>query len=374
MKKAMVVVLAVIVCAMVGVLYYIGGRQRFESAQDAADNITAGWNLGNTLESNGEWIGLYTDGNPEDYETAWGNAVTTPELIAAVRAAGFNAVRVPVTWHEHMDEYGNIDAEWLGRVRQVVDYIIAQDMYCVINVHHDAGGGWIRATPESYGQDSALVEALWRKIAEHFKDYGEKLIFEGFNEMLDKDGHWGGAGSPEEYKAHNDYNQLFVDTIRATGGNNAHRNLMVQVYSGVCGEGAFENFVLPTDSAEGHLMIQVHCYDPQPFTWTSVDYTEPTDEWGSDDERAHIEQVFERLSELSEEHGVPVIVGECGADHKDNEETRKAYVEHFFGCAKENGIKCFWWDTGAMALFDREACAEKYPEIIDIIMKSCGSL
>ena len=117
-------------------------------------------------------------------------------------------------------------------------------------------------------------------------------------------------------------------------------------------------------------MIQVHCYDPQPFTWTSVSYTEPTDEWGSESEKEDIKRVFSRLSEFSAYHGVPVIVGECGADYKDNESARKAYVAHFFGCARENGIKCFWWDTGEMALFDRHTCAEKYPEIIDIITDS----
>ncbi len=366
MKKTIIVsvlVLSVIVSAVL--LFY--NSFRFETAEQAVDNIKVGWNLGNTLESNGEWIGLYTDGKPENYETAWGNPVTTPELISAVRSAGFNAVRIPVTWYEHIDANGNIDAEWLDRVQQVVDCVVQQDMYCIINVHHDAGGGWIRATPDCYEQNCAKVARLWKNIAEHFKDYDEKLIFEGFNEMLDGEGHWGGAGSAEEYKAHNDFNQLFVDTVRATGSNNSQRNLMVQVYSGVCGEGAFENFVLPSDSAEGHLIIQVHNYDPQPFTWTSVDYTEPTDQWGTAEEKAHIERLFIRLAEFSELHDVPVIVGECGADYKGNEDTRKLYVECFFSNASANDIKCFWWDTGAMALFDRYSCTEKYPEIIDII-------
>ncbi len=369
MKKtiASVFVIALIVSAII----LFNNVYGFENAVQAVDNIKVGWNLGNTLESNGEWIGLYTDGKPENYETAWGNPVTTPELIASVKKSGFNAMRIPVTWYEHIDESGAIDSDWLTRVQQVVDYVIQQDMYCVINVHHDAGGGWLRATPECYNEKSAEFELLWRNIAEHFKDYDEKLIFEGFNEMLDREGHWGGAGSTEEYKAHNDFNQLFVDTVRATGGNNSKRNLMVQIYSGVCGDGAFENFILPDDTVEGHLIIQVHNYDPQPFTWTSVDYTEPTDQWGSDSDRENVKKLFMKLSEFSEFHNTPLIIGECGADYKENEEARKAYVEYYFSCANENGIKCFWWDTGAMSMFDRNTCTEIYPDIIDIIMNIC---
>lgn len=115
----------------------------------------------------------------------------------------------------------------------------------------------VQEKPTAYEKYHDKVSALWHNIAVHFKDYDEKLMFEGFNEMLDGEGHWGGAGSPEEYKAHNDFNQLFADTVRATCGNNAQRNLMVQIYSGACGDGAFENFVLPTDSTKGHLIIQV---------------------------------------------------------------------------------------------------------------------
>lgn len=372
MKKIIVAISLSVLFVVTSVILLLLHSAKFETASQAVDNIKVGWNLGNTLESNGEWIGLYTDGKPENYETAWGNPVTKPELIAAVKEAGFNAVRIPVTWYEHIDESGNIDPEWLARVQQVVDYVIQQDMYCVINVHHDSGGGWLRATPECYEKYHDKVSVLWHNIAVHFKDYDEKLIFEGFNEMLDGEGHWCGAGSPEEYKAHNDFNQLFVDTVRATGGNNVQRNLMVQIYSGACGDGALENFVLPTDITEGHLIIQVHNYDPQPFTWTSVDYTESTDQWGSESEKEDVKNLFSKLAAFSQLHNVPVIVGECGADFKGNEVTRKAYVEHFFSNASEYEIKCFWWDTGDMALFDRNTCNEKYPEIIDIIMNNCG--
>ncbi len=368
MKKVIIIISVFVICAAAVCFFVFGNSGRFQSARQAASSMAMGWNLGNTLDSNGDWIGLYSEGKPENYETAWGNPVTTPELFAAVKKAGFNAVRVPVTWREHIDEYGNIDPEWLARVQEVVDYVMELDMYCVLNVHHDSGGGgWLRATPKCYEENSEKFAALWRNIAEHFREYGDKLIFEGFNEMLDSGNRWGGAGSAEEYKAHADFNQLFVDTVRATGGNNAQRNLMVQIYSGVCGEGAMDSFVLPEDSAEDHLMIQVHCYDPQPFTWTSVDYAEPRYDWGSDADKQQLDDIFSRLAQLSERHGAPVVIGECGADYKESEAARKAYVTYFLTCAEANGIKCFWWDTGAMSLFDRNTCTELYPEITDII-------
>ncbi len=123
----------------------------FETAESTVGAINAGWNLGNSLDSFGEWIGIYTSGKPSDYETAWGNPVTNEKLITAIKNAGFNAVRVPVTWAEHIDNSGNIDKVWLDRVQEVVDYVISQDMYCVVNVHHDADAdGWLEASAKCY--------------------------------------------------------------------------------------------------------------------------------------------------------------------------------------------------------------------------------
>lgn len=347
----------------------------FETAAAAAGNITVGWNLGNALDSCGEWIGLYTEGKPENYETAWGNPVTTKELITAVKNAGFNAVRVPVTWGEHIDGNGNIDEEWLDRVQQVVDYVISQDLYCVLNVHHDAGAdGWLEASADCFKNSSKKFAGLWENIAVRFREYDDRLIFEGFNEMLDSKNSWGNAQESDAYKAVNDFNQLFVDTVRATGGNNAERNLMVQVYSGSCSEKALEGFVLPKDSAENHLIIQTHNYDPQGFTANDATWTTMTDEWGSDAEKAYFDELFQRLSRFSKEQGAPLIIGEFGACYKGNESSRKLYAEYFVKAARERGIKCFWWDTGDMALFDRSAAKVKYPAIVEALTKNSVSV
>lgn len=336
-----------------------------ETAEKAVEAINAGWNLGNTLDSCGEWIGLYTDGKPSSYETAWGNPTASKKLITAVKKAGFNAVRVPVTWAEHIDDSGNIDKEWLDRVQEVVDYVLSQDMYCILNVHHDAGAdGWLEASGECYKNNSKKFAGLWKNIALRFRDCGGKLIFEGFNEMLDSNNSWTDAKANDAYKAVNDFNQLFVDTVRKTGGNNAERNLMVQVYSGSCSEKALAGFVLPADTAKNHLIIQTHNYDPQGFTASDATWTTMTDKWGSASEKAYFDKLFSRLGSFSEKQGAPLVIGEFGADFKDNNSSRKLYAEYFVNAAAKQGIKCFWWDTGKMALFDREKCTVTHPEIV----------
>ena len=364
---------AVFLCAAVATASAVPAlaAPEFESAEAAVENITVGWNLGNTLDSCGEWIGLYTEGKPENYETAWGNPVASRELITAVKAAGFNAVRVPVTWADHIDEKGSIDAEWLDRVQEVVDYVISQGLYCILNVHHDAGAdGWLEASADCFVKSSGKFAGLWKNIAVRFREYGDKLIFEGFNEILDSQNSWSDARENDAYKAVNDFNQLFVNTVRATGGNNAERNLMVQVYSGSCSEKALAGFVLPDDSTAGHLMIQAHNYDPQGFTSSGATWTTMTDKWGSDAEKQYFDQMFDRLESFAKEQGAPLVIGEFGAEYKGNEPSRELYAEYFVTSAANLDIKCFWWDTGEMALFDRSSCTVKYPGIVKALTKN----
>ena len=228
--------------------------QSFETATEAVANMRLGWNLGNTLESNSGdvnnmWIERYTSRRPSDYETAWRQPVTRPELFTLFKEAGFNAIRVPITWYPHMeakfttspwnpetDPIGTqIQAEWMQRVHEVVDYVISQGMYCIINVHHDTGTSnthWLIASETNYAQEHERFEAVWTQIATEFRDYDEHLLFEGYNEMLDADNSWSYASSKNTgsydataasaaYSAINSYAQSFVNAVRATGGNNA---------------------------------------------------------------------------------------------------------------------------------------------------------
>lgn len=364
MKKLLSIAAAIACCGCLAVS--ASAADKFESAEKAAENITVGWNLGNSLDSCGDWIDQYTAAEPADFEKAWGNPVTTKALITAVKNSGFNTVRVPVTWNQHIDAKGNIDKEWLDRVQEVVDYVISQDMYCVLNVHHDGGSdGWLVASESSYNSTKERFGGLWTNIAERFKDYDEKLIFESYNEMLDASDRWNTTNT-EGYKAANDFNQLFVDSVRATGGNNAQRNLMVQTYSASTAVDALENFALPKDSAKEHLMVQVHNYDPQGFTWKDATWTTMTDEWGSEQEEFII-YLCDVVGDYSDKLDVPFIIGEFGAVDKDNDEARAEYAEFFISEAGKHGIKCFWWDNGAaedFSLFDRTAYTVLYPEVV----------
>ena len=199
----------------------------FETAKDAVKNMGVGWNLGNTLDAcSGSAQGL-------ESETYWGQPQTRPELMKMMKEAGFSAIRVPVTWYNHMDADGKVDEAWMKRVHEIVDYVINQGMYCIVNVHHDTGDGsqWLHASTKTYNSNKAKFESLWRQIGNEFRDYDQKLLFEAYNEMLDDGNRWNEPGAQDGYDAINKYAKSFVTIVRGTGGNNKQRNLIVNTYS-----------------------------------------------------------------------------------------------------------------------------------------------
>ena len=326
----------------------------FRPASDVVRDISVGWNVGNSLDSYGDWINGST---PTDYETAWSNPVITKELIQCVKAEGFNAVRIPVTYLHFMDENGTIDEVWLTRIKEVVDYVVQEEMYCIIDMHHDTGASdsaWIVADPYLYenGMKDKFAYA-WQQIAEYFKEYDDRLMFEGMNEVLDSSWNWGGS-SEENYRVINALNQTFVDTVRATGGNNAERNLIVVAYGNSSHESQISGFVPPTDSADGHLIIGIHVYEPDAFC-NGTD-----DTWDQNDE-VLLQNAFDRINRnIIQKYQLPVIVGEFGArDVNDSpafREERAKFAQSFIEKAETCGIACFWWDDGwNMKLFDRSA-------------------
>ena len=233
--------------------------QSFENAKDAVKNMGVGWNLGNTLDANDA---SKTWTTTEQHETYWGQPVTKPELMKMMKEAGFNSIRVPVTWYQEMDSEGNVNEAWMNRVKEVVDYVIDNGMYCILNVHHDTGDGnthWIHASSTNYNKNKAKFEKLWKQIAETFKDYDQHLLFEGYNEMLDDNNTWNEPKNKTDgYKAINDYAKSFVTTVRNTGGNNEKRNLIVNTYSASSTPNAMENLDKPEDS--NHIIFQIHSY------------------------------------------------------------------------------------------------------------------
>ncbi|MBQ8623953.1 MAG: glycoside hydrolase family 5 protein [Oscillospiraceae bacterium] len=337
-----------------------------ETAEEAVANIALGFNFGNTLDTTGDW---FDRENIEACETGWGNPLITKEQVAAVKKAGFNAVRLPVTWRDHIDEDGTIDKIWLDRVAEIVDYIMDEDLYCIVNVHHDTGSdGWIRASEKNYNEKGDVYAKIWEQVATRFKDHGEKLLFESINETLDEQGNWGWPDAGDTQGIYL-YTQRFVDVVRSCGGYNEVRNLVLNTYAASSG-GAISDFILPEDTVENHLILEVHNYDPQGFCWQDASWTQMTDEWGSDSDKAAMDSYFEDTARRANELGLPLIIGEFGSWDKGNDSERAEHAGYVVGKANEYGIKCFWWSCGDAQLIDRYTAKPVHEEIIEAMVKA----
>jgi len=303
-----------------------GDDSKFEEEDSftAVKNFKAGWNLSNTLDShsyypgqssNG-WIGKKSNAGPKTWETAWYEPETTQEIADFVLNAGFNSIRVPVTWVEHLDENDKVDEAWMARVKEVVNYFYNRGAYVIVNVHHDGGGtGWVKASKDSWDKYNGRFEKLWTQIAETFKDYDERLVFESMNEVLDEKNSWS-TPSSEVQEYINKFNQLFVDTVRKTGGNNGKRNLAVMTYAG---GSHFDGFKIPADSVKNHIIMEVHDYNPTPFCWSekNVTWTKCTALWnGSVNVEKTIRDNLANYKTAAEKLGVPLIIGEYNASPK----------------------------------------------------------
>ncbi len=341
-----------------------------ESAFEAVANIVAGWNLGNTLDATNHTLdGGPIVGGPEAYETAWGNPLTTREMLAEIKNAGFNAVRLPVTWNHHFDSGYNIDSQWMDRVQTIADWILSLDMYCIINTHHDGGcRSWIGASAETYARVGDGFARLWEQIADRFADYGERLIFEAVNEPLNDAGEWNSTRQAD-YDAVMMYNQRFVDTVRSRGGYNKCRNLMVMPYAGAHSNERLSGFSMPEDSAEGHLILQVHNYDPTGFCWRNSDQPPMRDWWGDEADMELLYGSMRDIAAHAERFGVPAVIGEFGVESKDNDPERAKYAYHFAKSGAEVGIKCFWWDCGHFSILDRVNCRISSPDVARALTK-----
>lgn len=346
-----------------------------ETATDAVKNMGLGWNLGNTLDANtGKGTNFedasYWGQQGLDSEYCWGQPATTSELITMMKNAGFGSIRVPVTWYNHMDKDGNVDKAWMARVHEVVDYVIDNGLYCILNVHHDTGAGssdfkhWIQASEDNFTQNRARFEKLWQQIAEEFKDYGKELVFEGYNEMLDPISSWNYASfaasgqynatiATSAYNAINQYAQSFVNTVRATGGNNESRNLIVSTYSASNGSGDWNAHLkdpvtklnMPDDKTAGHIIFEVHAYPTIVDSNTGKPYTSTV-------MKKDVDNMITILKDNLVSKGGPVIIGEWGTSSVDKSgatdyDLHKTeffqFVDYFIQQTKAEGIGTFYW-------------------------------
>lgn len=331
------------------------------SAKDLVAQMKVGWNLGNTMDATG--------GSGIDAETSWGNITTTKMMIDAVKDAGFNVFRLPVSWGTHLDENYNVDPAWMDRVQEIVNYGIDNDMFVILNTHHEE---WYMPVESDVDEDLKELEALWTQIAERFKGYNEKLIFEGVNEpRLRGDGaEW--TGTTESREIVNKYAKTFVETVRATGGNNADRCLMVTPYAASSSATNMQALEIPEDSDK--IIVSIHAYLPYSF---ALD-TAGTDVYDPNDKS--IPDLFDNIKYYFLDNDIPVIIGEFGSVNKMNDEDRIQCVTDYLTTAKEYGVPCVWWDNGTrvgdgenFGLLDRTDCTWYFPGIMEAIQNVVNS-
>ena len=326
------------------------------TAKELAKAMYPGWNLGNTMEA-GDMANNFTNAGGLGAETAWQSTQTTKALIDFVKAQGFKSVRIPTSWvmgHITDAENMTIDPAWLARVKEIVDYCISDGLYVFINDHWD--GGWIEV--EGFSKTSSSYEAvdetiiadkvnklkkLWTNIATYFKDYNEYLMFAGLNEPFQEYSLFSTRHS-ELTPILERYNQAFVDAVRATGGNNAKRVLIVQGPSTNISS-TVNYFNMPTDTENGKLMVEVHYYEPWDFCGSNA-----TKDWNAD---ASVKTSFESLKTKFVDHNIPVVIGEYGANWQENTESHNDAIRRYFKSVVENAGNCgivpFAWDINVVS-------------------------
>ncbi|HIZ55050.1 MAG TPA: cellulase family glycosylhydrolase [Firmicutes bacterium] len=356
-------------------ILYAKWEKDAENFPDDIQDITAlelvmdmglGWNLGNTLDTSGDWL---QGSSVQSFETGWGNPVTTAAMIKAVKDAGFNTVRIPVSWGQHMGPAPNytIDPAWMSRVEEIVGYVLDQGMYAIINAHND--NDWLYPSPEKEADAVVQLEKLWTQVAEHFKDYGDHLIFEVMNEprLAGTPYEWTG-GTPESRQVVNHFSDVAVQAIRAAGGNNEYRYIMVPPYCASLSTETLNDLVLPDDD---RLIVSVHSYSPYSFAMDE----NGTTKWGTASDQRQLVAEFDRVYERYVKRGIPVVIGEFGSINKNNLDQRKIWATYYTQEARRRNIACIWWDNGGLSsghesfgIFDRRKLQWQYPGLVTALL------
>ena len=322
------------------------------STMELVRDMGIGINLGNTFESCGEWIDQWGDGTPNAYETAWGSPTLTKEMIQGYADAGFGVVRVPVAWSNMMSNDGSfkINPDYMARVQQVVDWILDEDMYVILNLHWD--GGWLEKLPEDHENVMAKYSAIWEQVADNFSMYGDYLMFEAQNEELGWNSlwnQWSGStnGKAESYGFVHEVNQTFVDIVRNSGGNNPKRHLLISGYNTDITLTCDSLFKMPDDPAN-RMALSVHYYTPAGFAILEedADWAKASPTWGTEAEIAELERNMDALKTTFTDKGIPVIIGEygCPKKNKEPESVRKFITSVCEASVSRNGICPVLWD------------------------------
>ena len=332
-------------------------------AYQMVHDLGLGINLGNTMES----VAMSKLGSVNAYETYWGAPTTTKAMVDGMRKAGFKTIRIPVAWSNMMSDDGKytISDAYFNRVEEIMSYALDNDMYVIVNIHYD-GGWWARFGSKTQSERIQAMEkykAMWTQIAERFNKYSDKVIFESANEelgtRLNSTNDYSGSGYytnvDDLYKLTNEINQTFVDIVRATGGNNAKRFLLIAGYDTDITKTCDARYQMPKDTIESHLMVSVHYYSPYGY----CDISDPSNSlyiasWGSDEEVKTLKADLKNMKLRFVDNGYPVIIGEynvCDTKNSDGTYTRKTgrdiFIKNVCEYSLANGMCPVLWDTGS---------------------------
>jgi endoglucanase len=320
-----------------------------KTATETVLDMGIGWNLGNTLEACDT---TRTLSSVQEYETYWGNIVTTQKIIDGIKDAGFKSVRIPVAWSNLMASDYTINVNLLKRVKEVVDYCSNAGLYAIVNIHWD--GGWFSNFATNHDESMKKYTSVWTQVSNYFKDYPNNLIFESLNEEGCWDTIWNrysgtsGDAKTKAYNILNNMNQQFVNIVRASKGNNASRCLLIAGYATDIDLTCDSCFKMPQDTVNNKLIISVHYYTPATFTiltedasWGKSAYT-----WGTASEINTVKTDFQKMKSRFADKGIPVIVGEYGTviENKDLASVR-LFLTTVCKSARDMGFCPVLWDS-----------------------------
>lgn len=340
------------------------------SSIELIKEMKIGWCLGNTFDGGGKGN---KGASPRTLETAWGNPETTKEMIDEVVKGGFNIIRIPVTWDWSTGaapDYKISDA-WLNRVQEVVDYAVDNDVFVILNLHHET---WHYPTEDNYEAASDRLKKIWTQIGNRFAGYNEKLIFEGMNEprVIGSAEEWNG-GTPGTREIVNKLNFDFVETIRGLGGNNKLRHLMIPGYAASSSTVALRDIKLPEN--DDKIIVSVHAYSPYNFALNTGSGS--TEKWVAKAHRADIDRIANDIKTLFIDKGVAALIGEFGAVNRSNELYRADWIKYYVAKMKEIGVSCVLWDNGAFngggenfGFFDRRTLTFRFPKMLEAAMEA----
>ncbi len=329
-----------------------------QTAEQITSQMVIGWNLGNTLDCNN--TGLKSTSAPSKFVTKWGNPEPTKELFDTVKNAGFNTVRIPTTWYEHIeyDEASQmyvVNEDWMDYVEDVVDYAYDQGMFVILNIHHEDFINEKVFTDETYAVAAKKLGDIWTQVADTFEDYDQHLIFEGMNEPRQTGNpevnEWGNGTEDGGYtsKYINDLNAVFVNTIRNQGSaENKERMLMLPGYCASSDFTSIRNIQIPENA--GNVALSVHAYAPYFFTMDTSEYAShefPGKSGYGEDYETALTNMFDGFKQIMQEKNTPIVIGEFSASDFNNTEARCNWAKSYLSKAKDAGIPCVLWDNNA---------------------------